>query len=74
MYVENIYNYFYDFRRPVKYATMEIEIAIENSRSLKLRQTLRVQMSPCSANQTKSRDMWQVVCGSGWMNMIYTAS
>ena len=33
------YNYFHDFKRPVEYATMKIEILIENGRSLKLRQT-----------------------------------
>jgi hypothetical protein len=27
IYVENIHNYFHDFRRPVKYATMKINIA-----------------------------------------------
>ena len=27
IYVENIHNYFHDLRRPVKYATMKIDIA-----------------------------------------------
>ena len=39
MYVENVYNYFHDFRTAVKYATIKIEITIENGRSLKLRPT-----------------------------------
>jgi hypothetical protein len=26
IYVENLHNYFHDFRRPVKYATMKIDI------------------------------------------------
>jgi hypothetical protein len=39
VYVESVYNYFHDFRTAVKYATINIEIAIENGRSLKLRQT-----------------------------------
>jgi hypothetical protein len=26
IYVENVHNYFHDFRRPVKYATMKIDI------------------------------------------------
>ena len=39
MYVENIYNYFHDFRGPVKCAMIKFEIVIENVQSLKLRQT-----------------------------------
>ena len=39
MYVGSTYNYFHDFRSFLKYATIQIEIVIENGRSLKLRQT-----------------------------------
>jgi hypothetical protein len=39
MYVESIYDYFRDFRKPVNCATMKMEITIENGRSLKLRYT-----------------------------------
>jgi hypothetical protein len=42
MYVENVYNYFHNFRISVKCATIKIEIAIENGRSLKLHQTRQV--------------------------------
>ena len=45
MYVGNAYNYFHDFRRPVKCATIKIEVVIENGRSLKLRQTRQVDAS-----------------------------
>jgi hypothetical protein len=48
MYVESIYNYFHDFRTPVKYATMTIKIGIENSWSLKLCQTQQVGMESLS--------------------------
>src|ERR1700733_906086 len=41
-YVKNVYNYFHDFRIPVEYATMKIEITIENGRSLKLRFQFRI--------------------------------
>ena len=39
IYVTNVYNYFHDFKKPEKYATIKIEILIENGQSLKLRQT-----------------------------------
>jgi hypothetical protein len=46
MYVDNIYNYFCDFRRPVNHATMKIKITIENGWSLKLHQMRQVDASP----------------------------
>ena len=42
MYIENSYYYFHDFKRPVKCAMIKFKIAIENGRSLKLRQTRQV--------------------------------
>ena len=39
IYVESIFNHFHDFKIAVTYATMKIEIAIENRWSLKLCQT-----------------------------------
>jgi hypothetical protein len=45
MYVKDTYNYFHDFKTPVKYAMREIKIVIENGRSLKLRQTRQVEAS-----------------------------
>ena len=39
IHVESICHYFYDFKRAIAYATMKIEIAIENGWSLKLHQT-----------------------------------
>ena len=50
MYVENVYKYLHDFRRPVKCATTNFEIAIENVRSLKLRQTRQVNVSALRIN------------------------
>ena len=48
MYVESIYNYFHDFRRPVKCATIKFEIMIEKIQSLKLCQMQQVGVSmPC---------------------------
>jgi hypothetical protein len=38
MYVESTHKYLHDLKMPVKSATMEIAIAIENGWSLKLRQ------------------------------------
>ena len=38
-YVESVFNYFDDFKMTVIYATMKIEIMIENGWSLKLRQS-----------------------------------
>jgi hypothetical protein len=52
MYVEMIYNYFHDFMSPVEYATMKIEITIENDRSLKLRQTGQVNASTTPTQPT----------------------
>ena len=46
MYIDSTYNYIHDFRRFLKYATMKVESAIENGRSLKLRQTRQVDASP----------------------------
>jgi hypothetical protein len=66
MYIENTFNYFQEFRRPVKYAMMEIEIVIENSRSLKLRQTRQVdhQVSLISstASMKPSKDRGYPAC------------
>ena len=45
MYVENVCNYFHDFRRPVKCATITFEIAIENVWSLKLCKTQQVDVN-----------------------------
>jgi hypothetical protein len=42
MYIKNMCNYFPDFWRSVKCATMKIEIAIENGQSFKLGQTQQV--------------------------------
>ena len=60
MYVENLYNYFHNFSIPVKCATMKIEIAIENGRSLKLHQTrlevLFVSTSSTAPNRPRTRD------------------
>jgi hypothetical protein len=53
MYVRNIYNYFHDFRRPVEYATMEINIVIENGQSLKLHQMHQFDVSLSSAASAK---------------------
>ena len=39
MYIESLYKYLHKFRRPAESAMMEIAIAIENGRSLKLSQT-----------------------------------
>ena len=36
MFVQSLYNYFHNFRRPARYATMKIEIVIENGWNLKL--------------------------------------
>jgi len=44
---------FYDFRRSVEYATMKIEIAIENGRSLKHHQTRQVDASLSSTTSTQ---------------------
>jgi hypothetical protein len=52
VYVERLYNYFHDFMSPVEYATMKFEIAIENDRSLKLRQTRQVNTSLSSTTHT----------------------
>ena len=45
MHVENPHNYYADFKIPVKCATMKMTIAIDNGRSLKLRQTRQVDTS-----------------------------
>ena len=47
--MKNAYNYFHDFKKPVEYATIKFENSIENGRSLKLRQTRRVNASSLSS-------------------------
>jgi hypothetical protein len=56
VYVERIYNYFNDFMSPVEYATTKIEIAIENDRSLKLRQTRQVNVSLSSTTHATNHE------------------
>ena len=46
--LENVNNYFHDFRRPVKNATMKIRIVIKNGWSFKLHQTGQVNTSHLS--------------------------
>jgi hypothetical protein len=64
VYVESIYNYFHDFMSPVEYATMKIEIAIENDRSLKLCQTRQVNVSATpmqpTTNDRHTAHQWAV--------------
>jgi hypothetical protein len=53
-YVENIYNYFYNFKSPVEYAMMKIEITIRNGQSLELCQMRQVAfLSLSSATSTQ---------------------
>ena len=57
MYVGSIYNYFHDFRSFLKYATIQIEIVIENGRSLKLRQTRQVDAFALPLDQHQTRGL-----------------
>ena len=54
MYIDSTYNYIYDFGKFLKYATMKVESAIENGRSLKLRQTRQVASLTRSLSSTTS--------------------
>jgi hypothetical protein len=64
--VTNAYNYFHDFKKRVEYATMKIEILIENGRSLKLRQMRRVNalsLSSTTSTQPTENDGYQPISG-----------
>src|ERR1700683_30107 len=54
MYIDSTYNYIHDFRRLLKYATMKVESAIENGRSLKLHQMRQV-ASPSLSSTTSTQ-------------------
>ena len=53
----NAYNYFHDFKKPVEYATVKIEILIENGRSLKLHQMHQVNALSLSST-TSTQQNW----------------
>ena len=54
MYIDSTYNYIHDFGRFLKYAMMKVESAIENGRSLKLRQGQQV-ASPSLLSTTSTQ-------------------
>jgi hypothetical protein len=63
--VTNIYNYFHNFKKPVKYAAIKIKDLIENGQSFKLRQMCRVNMlslSSTTSTQQKQPQASTLLC------------
>ena len=60
MYIDSMYNYIHDFGSFLKYAKMKVESAIENGRSLKLRQMRQVAYLSLSSTTSMQPTMNEV--------------
>ena len=67
MYIDSTYNYIHDFGSFLKYAKMKVESAIENGRSLKLRQMRQCRVSESFVHYKHATDHERSYTAHQWV-------